>query len=322
MSRPLFAQINLAALAANLARARELAQGTQVLAVVKADAYGHGLTRVLPALEQADGLALLELDAAVALRERHYTRRILLLEGFFEERELTEIAQRRLAIVVHHADQVAMLEQAALTRPLEVFVKVNTGMNRLGLSVGDVAGVRERRGAAFDDASRARRRRRWAEGAARQVRVRMQRIAVPAFDRQFGRRRPLCGSGRRYRASGHHALRCDSVSLRVRPGVGAAAGDDAAVAADRCSRTEGKRERWLWRNLYRRAAASDRHNRMRIRRRLPASCAQWNSGPRLWDQGTNGRASVDGHAERRFDRSAGRASRKPGRVMGRRPARR
>src|SRR5881397_1626250 len=117
MSRPLLAQINLAALSANLARARELAAGAQVLAVVKADAYGHGLMRVLPALEQADGLALLELDAAVALRERHYTRRILLLEGFFEERELAEIAQPRLAIVVHHLDQVAMLERAALTRP-------------------------------------------------------------------------------------------------------------------------------------------------------------------------------------------------------------
>jgi len=144
MSRPLLAQINLAALSANLARARELAAGTQVLAVVKADAYGHGLMRVLPSLEQADGLALLELDAAVALRERHYTRRILLLEGFFEERELAEIAQRRLAIVVHHVDQVAMLEAAVLPRPLEVFVKVNTGMNRLGLAVDDVAGVCER----------------------------------------------------------------------------------------------------------------------------------------------------------------------------------
>src|SRR5207247_10425432 len=117
MSRPLFAQINLAALAANLARAREYAQGTQLLAVVKADAYGHGLTRVLPALEQADGLALLELDAAVALRERHYTRRILLLEGFFEERELAEIAQRRLAIVVHHAEQAAIIGRPATRRP-------------------------------------------------------------------------------------------------------------------------------------------------------------------------------------------------------------
>src|SRR5437660_10187284 len=144
MSRPLFAQINLTALSANLARSRELAERAQVLAVVKADAYGHGLMRVLPALEQADGMALLELDAAVALRERHYTRRILLLEGFFEERELAEIAQRRLAVVVHHIDQVAMLEAASLARPLEVFVKVNAGMNRLGLAVGEVASVCER----------------------------------------------------------------------------------------------------------------------------------------------------------------------------------
>jgi alanine racemase len=141
MARPLFAQINLAALSANLARARALAPGTQVLAVVKADAYGHGLMRVLPALEQADGLALLELNAAVSLRERHYTRRILLIEGFFDERELAEIAQRRLAIAIHHEDQVRMLERTALARPLEVFIKVNTGMNRLGFRVDEVTGV-------------------------------------------------------------------------------------------------------------------------------------------------------------------------------------
>ncbi len=78
MARPLFAQVNLAALAANVALARQRAPGAQLLAVVKADAYGHGLLRVLPALDEADGLALLELDMAVALREHHYTRRILL----------------------------------------------------------------------------------------------------------------------------------------------------------------------------------------------------------------------------------------------------
>jgi alanine racemase len=144
MARPLFAQINLAALAANVARARALAPKAQLLAVVKADAYGHGLLRVLPALDQADGLALLELDAAVTLREHHYSRRILLIEGFFEERELAEIAQRRLAIAIHHEDQVRQLERATLVRPLEVFVKVNTGMNRLGFRPDKVAGVCER----------------------------------------------------------------------------------------------------------------------------------------------------------------------------------
>ncbi|MBK9115078.1 MAG: alanine racemase [Betaproteobacteria bacterium] len=139
MARPLYAQVNLAALRANLARARAQAPGTQVLAVVKANAYGHGLARVLPALEDADGLALVEPEAAYDLRERRYTRRILMLEGFFAERELPEFAQRRLATVVHDMEQVRMLETAVLPRPLEVFVKVNTGMNRLGFRPSEVA---------------------------------------------------------------------------------------------------------------------------------------------------------------------------------------
>lgn len=140
MPRPLYAQVNLAALRSNLAKAREKAPGTQVLAVVKANAYGHGLARVLPALDSADGLALVEPDMAFDLRER-YSRRILMLEGFFAESELPEFAQRRLATVVHDMEQVRMLEEAVLSRPLEVFVKVNVGMNRLGFRPGDVADV-------------------------------------------------------------------------------------------------------------------------------------------------------------------------------------
>jgi alanine racemase len=141
MARPLYAQINQAALRANLARVREKAPGTQVMAVVKANAYGHGLFGILPALEEADGLALAEPDVAFELRERRYTRRILMLEGFFAESELPQYAQRRLATVVHDMEQVRMLENAVLQRPLEVFIKVNTGMNRLGFRPGDVAGV-------------------------------------------------------------------------------------------------------------------------------------------------------------------------------------
>ncbi|HVF63856.1 MAG TPA: alanine racemase [Casimicrobiaceae bacterium] len=144
MPRPLVAQINLNALASNLAVAKAKAPRAQLLAVVKANAYGHGLVRVLPALEEADGLALVELDAAVALRDAHYSRRILLLEGFFEAAELDEIARRRLAIVVHDTSQVDILERAVLSRPLEVFVKVNTGMNRLGLAPETIATVCER----------------------------------------------------------------------------------------------------------------------------------------------------------------------------------
>ena len=144
MARPLHAQINLSALRANLARVRALAPGTQVLAVVKANAYGHGLLDVLPALEDADGLALVELDMATELRERRYSRRVLMIEGFFEERELPEFAQRRLATVVHDVEQVRMLEHAVLSRPLEVFVKVNTGMNRLGFRPAEVAAACQR----------------------------------------------------------------------------------------------------------------------------------------------------------------------------------
>ncbi len=144
MARPLYAQLSLPALRANLARARVLAPDTQIIAVVKADAYGHGLMRALPALADADGLALIELDAAIALRAAHYVRRILLLEGFFAPDELPEIAARRLAVVVHNEDQVRMLELARLSRPLEVFVKINSGMNRLGVAPSDVARIVER----------------------------------------------------------------------------------------------------------------------------------------------------------------------------------
>ncbi|MDH5246498.1 MAG: alanine racemase [Betaproteobacteria bacterium] len=144
MARPLYAQLSLPALRANLARARELAPRTELLAVVKANAYGHGLMRLLPALSEADGLALVELDAAIALRAAHYMRRILLLEGFFAPDELPEVAARRIAVVVHSEDQVRMLEAARLARPLEVFVKINTGMNRLGIPPAAVVRTVER----------------------------------------------------------------------------------------------------------------------------------------------------------------------------------
>jgi alanine racemase len=144
MARPLYAQVNLAALRRNVQRVRSLAAGAQVLAVVKANAYGHGLARVLPALADADGLALLELDAAVDLRKQRYSRRILLLEGFFDEAELPEIAARRLAVAVHDVEQVRMLEAAKPERPIEVFLKINTGMNRLGVRPADVAAIAER----------------------------------------------------------------------------------------------------------------------------------------------------------------------------------
>ena len=137
-------EIDLDAVRGNVAIMRRVAAPAALLAVVKANAYGHGLMRVLPALADADGLAIVELDAALELRAAHYTRRILLLEGFFFADELLEFAARRLAAVVHHADQVALLEKAHLERPIEVFLKINTGMNRLGVRAAEVPALVER----------------------------------------------------------------------------------------------------------------------------------------------------------------------------------
>ena len=144
MTRPLVAQLDLDALAANVARARAYASGARLLAVVKANAYGHGLLRVLPALQAADGLALIELDAAVRLREQGEAREILLLEGFFEPSEVPVLAEQRLSSVVHAVDQVAILERARLARPLDVWLKVNTGMNRLGVAPAEVKSLAAR----------------------------------------------------------------------------------------------------------------------------------------------------------------------------------
>lgn len=141
MTRPLVAQIDLAALKANVTRVRQYAPAAKVLAVVKANAYGHGLERVLPALDDADGLALLELDAALRLRGCGYARPLVLLEGCFDARELAEVAGAGIEIVVHSPWQTAMLREAKLSRRVGVHVKINTGMNRLGFAPADARGA-------------------------------------------------------------------------------------------------------------------------------------------------------------------------------------
>jgi alanine racemase len=139
MPRPILATIDLDALRHNLAVARRQAGGRSVWAVVKANAYGHGLQRALRAFADADGLALLDLDEAGRAREGGWRKPILLLEGFFSEPDLRVVEQLRLTTVVHHAEQVARLVAFAAQAPIEVYVKVNSGMGRLGLAPGEVA---------------------------------------------------------------------------------------------------------------------------------------------------------------------------------------
>ena len=132
MTRPTVARIDLDALVHNLAVARRHAGTARVLAVGKADAYGHGLARVWPAWKGAAGIAVLELDAAVRLREQGFGGRVVLLEGFFEAGELGVIDRFDLIPVLHDQRQIAMLSGFRPRRPLPVLLKLNSGMNRLG----------------------------------------------------------------------------------------------------------------------------------------------------------------------------------------------
>lgn len=141
MPRPIHAAISLAALRHNYWLAKRMAPRAKVYAVVKANAYGHGIERVTRALDRVDGFATLELDGAVALRDRHPTTPILLLEGFFEPPEIALIATSQLATVVHCEDQLRMLETDKPAHALDFFLKINTGMNRLGFAPQAVRGA-------------------------------------------------------------------------------------------------------------------------------------------------------------------------------------
>ena len=135
MTRPIRASIDPSALRSNFAVARNNAGAARLWAVLKANAYGHGLLRAAQALgDLADGYALLDLADAVALREAGLRQPILLLEGFFAADELPLLAEYGLTPVLHTLEQVEMLVSVSLPARLPVYLKINTGMNRLGFS--------------------------------------------------------------------------------------------------------------------------------------------------------------------------------------------
>ncbi len=144
MPRPLKLLIHGAALRANLRRARSLASASRVLAVVKADAYGHGLARVVQGLAEADGFGVACLEEAALLRELGVRRPILLLEGCFSGADLERARELKLDLVVHQEEQLRMLEQPCTTSPPRVWLKINTGMNRLGFPPQDARAAWER----------------------------------------------------------------------------------------------------------------------------------------------------------------------------------
>jgi len=132
MPRPILVTIHRPALAHNLARARTAAPDARVWAVVKANAYGHGIEHVFDALRSADGFALLDLAEARRLRALDWRGPILLLEGCFEARDLELCSRLGLWHVIHCQEQIDMLAAHKTQVPHRVFLKMNSGMNRLG----------------------------------------------------------------------------------------------------------------------------------------------------------------------------------------------
>ena len=143
MARPIQADINLSALESNLQVARRAARSARVMTVIKANGYGHGLLRVAEALAATDGYALLDIQDAVQLREAGFRQTILLLEGFFSAQDLPLIAEYDLTSVIHSAEQIAWLDAYPANRKFDVWLKVNSGMNRLGFAPQQVAQIME-----------------------------------------------------------------------------------------------------------------------------------------------------------------------------------
>jgi alanine racemase len=135
MPRPIRATISASALAHNFLVAKAYASGAKVWAVLKANAYGHGLERAARALEAADGFAVLDFQEAARLRLAGVTRPILMLEGIFKPPDVALLHKYSLTPVIHNPEQVEMLRLAALPGEIDVYLKVNTGMNRLGFTV-------------------------------------------------------------------------------------------------------------------------------------------------------------------------------------------
>jgi alanine racemase len=137
VNHPIRAVIDTGALRSNLATVRARVPGSKVVAVVKANAYGHGLVMAAVGLADADAFGVARLEEGVRLREAGFTQPIILLEGVFGAEQLLEAAGQRFDVVVHDALQIALLEAYAGAWRFTVWLKIDTGMNRLGFRPED-----------------------------------------------------------------------------------------------------------------------------------------------------------------------------------------
>ena len=139
MTRAAWVEIDRSALHHNLAVARQHAGGARVIAVIKANGYGHGQLRVAEQLREADAFAVASVDEALRLRKSGFDHPIVLLAGVLDAEELALIADRDIEPVIHQAAQLDLFRHSAVSARFRVWLKLDTGMHRLGFdSAGGV----------------------------------------------------------------------------------------------------------------------------------------------------------------------------------------
>lgn len=141
MARPARVVIDLAAARSNLQTVKRYAPDQKIMAIIKADAYGHGLERIAHTLTEADAFGVACLEEAVLLRESGITQPIILLEGFFDREELEQLADLQIQTIIHQMQQVAMLEQLPADKAVYCWLKIDSGMHRLGVDPQDVQSI-------------------------------------------------------------------------------------------------------------------------------------------------------------------------------------
>ena len=130
--RPIKAYIDLSALTFNLQLVKKIAKNSKIMAVLKANAYGHGLEESAKAIKSAEGIAILTIEEAVKIRNTGFKNTILLLEGLFNAEDIHQAEKLNLNLVLHNDQQIEYLNDVMLKNPINVHLKINTGMNRLG----------------------------------------------------------------------------------------------------------------------------------------------------------------------------------------------
>lgn len=144
MTPAAYATINLDAVKHNIKIISDYAPKANIMAVIKANAYGHGLLRIVEALNGVDAVAVARINEAVTLRKKGFNKRIVILEGFVYEEELLDLIQYNLDVVVHSVEQVDILEKYVGNNKISVWLKHDTGMNRLGFKAIEFASVYQR----------------------------------------------------------------------------------------------------------------------------------------------------------------------------------